>query len=293
MKVSILVAAYNAEAFIVETIQSVLQQTFTDWELIIVDDGSNDATAEIVAHMINQDARIKLFKQRNSGAQIARNFAFSASQGQYIVFLDADDRILPAKLALQVELLDSNPDFGLVYGDTWHCDSKMNRLKLESQKNRSTGVMGDVFEEIIKNNIMSVHSAMVRRVCLEDVGVYDSNPQLIADWDLWVRIASKYSFLFNPQPVAEYRIHDFMSAKTDAGMRQIKQRYGVSSKIKLMSRYAALTRRKKAMLDFSDGRFAINFGFRKVAAISYVQTIKLNCFFWRAYFALFFSLFGK
>ena len=113
-RVSILVAAWNAAEYISETILSVQSQSYAAWELVIVDDGSTDGTADILKKYARLDCRIKIYSKSNQGAHIARNFAFERSVGEYIVILDADDRILPDKLKVQVDLLDSNSEYGVV-----------------------------------------------------------------------------------------------------------------------------------------------------------------------------------
>ena len=268
-KVSILVAAFNAEKFINETIESVLSQSYTNWELIIVDDGSTDKTANSVTEFSILDERIRLIQQKNAGAQIARNNAFSASTGEYVVILDADDCLLPEKISKQVSLLDANPEYGLVYGDTWHCDEKLNHICLESKKYPGQHVIGDVFDKIILGNIFAVHSAMVRRICLLEVGLHDINPELIGDWDLWVRVADKYSFLYHPDPVAEYRLHPSMSAQRYSAEKQFRQRMGVAKKIILMPRFKLANKKIHAEFHFTNGRYAHKFGFYEDAIIFY------------------------
>lgn len=275
MRVSILVAAYNAENFIGDTMQSVQQQTYADWELIVVDDGSTDLTAQKVEALAVEDTRIRLIRQRNAGAQIARNCAFAASQGEYIVILDADDRLLPAKLALQVALLDAHPECGLVYGDTWHCDETMAHVRLESQKYPGQHASGDVFAKIVLGNLFAVHAAMVRRDCLLHVGLHDPNPELIADWDLWVRVAEHYAFLYHPEAVAEYRIHGAMSARTDVAHKQYRQRMGMAKKIMAMPRFIELARKQRALFAFANGRFAHKFGLYGDAIKQYMSALGL------------------
>lgn len=273
MKISILVPAFNAEKFISNTILSVKNQNFTEWEMIIVDDGSTDNTVEIINSYAAKDKRIKLFTQKNKGGQIARNVAFSHSSGEYIVLLDADDQILPNKLYRQSEILDENSDYGLVYGDTWHCNDQMMHVQLESLKYPGQHVSGDVYEKIINGNIFAVHSAMVRRKCILDVGLHDENPELIADWDLWVRVAEKYKFLYEPIPVAEYRFHNSMSAKSDGAKKQFVQRMGVANKIQNSSRYKALNSSAKSLFYFCNARFAHRFGLFDQAKKLYAKSI--------------------
>ncbi len=264
-RVSILVAAWNAAAYVSETILSVQSQTYESWELLIVDDGSTDNTAEIVKKYALLDERIKYYFQGNCGAHIARNFAFQKSKGEYIVILDADDRILPEKLSIQVRILDERPDYGVVYGDTWHCDHLMRRLVLESKKYPRQHVSGDIFEDMILGNRFAVHAGMVRRSVLEDVGLHSEKPNLIADWDLWCRVAEKYKFFYDPGAVAEYRIHPGMSAKKDLARKQFDQRMGTAENIRKLVRFKSYASQGVADFNFANVRFAQKFGLRNEA----------------------------
>ncbi|MGM8061435.1 glycosyltransferase family 2 protein [Vogesella indigofera] len=282
-KVSIVVAAYNAAPFIADMILSVKNQIFEDWELVIVDDGSVDDTSAIVRKFAEEDSRIFLLKQKNAGAVIARNVAFSESRGEYIVILDADDRILPEKLLLQVGLLDAQPRYGVVYGDTWFCDDRMNRVELESKKYPLNHVSGDVFEKIVLGNLFAVHSAMVRRICIENVGLHDEEKEVIADWDFWVRVAERYCFFGHKEVVAEYRFHTAMSAKSDGAKLQLKQRVNVVGRIEKLERFFGLPRSVKGDFYFATARFAHKFGFLKEAFHYYVKAIFLFPLNWKAY----------
>lgn len=264
-RVSILVAAWNAAEYISETILSVQSQSYVSWELIVVDDGSTDGTAEILANYALLDQRIKAYWQPNQGAHIARNFAFGKSTGEYIVILDADDRILPNKLKIQVGLLDLNLEYGVVYGDTWHCDKFMNRQVLESKKYPEQHVHGDIFEQILVGNRFAVHAGMLRRAVLNDVGLHSANSILIADWDLWARVAEKYKFFYDREPVAEYRIHPGMSARTDASRKQFNQRMGTARNIEGLERFNSTSIRVKEEFDFANVRFAQKFGLHREA----------------------------
>ncbi|MDO8837370.1 MAG: glycosyltransferase family A protein [Parvibaculum sp.] len=114
VKVSIVLPAYNAEMFVGDAVNSVLSQTCEDWELIVIDDGSNDGTSEVVSGF--NDARIKLIRQPNAGVSTARNRGLRAARGGYITFLDADDLLPPDALKIRAEFLDGNPDVDIVNG---------------------------------------------------------------------------------------------------------------------------------------------------------------------------------
>lgn len=288
--VSIIMAAFNAEDFIGSTIESVRGQTFQDWELVIVNDGSTDKTLAIAEEAKRQDGRIQVIDRLNQGAHIARNIAFQASRGKYIAILDADDRLLPEKLQIQVELLETKREFDVVYGDTWHCDEKMNRLILESEKYRGQQHSGNVFAKIVLGNLFAVHSALTRRECFEETGLHRDERDLIGDWDLWVRVAVNHNFLYHQDPVCEYRLHSQMSARKDASEKQFAQRMGVVRHIEKMPEFKRLGRVKLSTFIFANGRFAQKFHLHKEARNLFIEALKINPINYRAMIMLAYSI---
>jgi glycosyltransferase involved in cell wall biosynthesis len=136
MKISIITPCYNAEPYIARTIQSVQNQTITDWEMIIVDDGSNDNSADIIKDFASKDARIKLFQKENGGSASARNMGLALAQGEFIQFLDADDTIEPTKIERQITLMEQElldvtySDYCMVNEDGTHEDKKGHTFNL-------------------------------------------------------------------------------------------------------------------------------------------------------------------
>ncbi|PMH45951.1 hypothetical protein BCU68_09150 [Vibrio sp. 10N.286.49.B3] len=276
-KVSIIVAAYNASKYIVETILSVMGQSYDNWELIIINDGSTDNTAEIVSQYTN-DKRIILVTQKNTGAVIARNNGFLVSSGEYIIILDADDTLLSDKVELQVNILDSADDVGVVYGDTWHCDEFLNKVSLESEKFPGQQASGNVFEKIINGNLFAVHAAMFRRSLIDRSNIHIVDEYQIADWELWVRLSEKTNFLYLNSPVCLYRLHASMSARTDDNSTQIRQRLGVANVIRKKQKYFELNEKLKSTFEFNNARFCFKFrDYQKAKELSKVS-IKHNMF---------------
>jgi glycosyltransferase involved in cell wall biosynthesis len=203
-KVSVLVPAYNAMEYLPETISSVLNQTYQDFEIIIVNDGSSDHI-EVWAKQLS-DARIHFFSQNNQGLASARNTGLAKAQGEYIAFIDADDLWLPTKLEKQVQILDNNPDIGLVY--TWIAliDENGNH----QGKLRKNHLQGNVWIELTTHNIVECGSvALVKRECFDRVGLFDEDLPFSCseDWDMWLRVAAYYSFGLVKEPLVYYRCH--------------------------------------------------------------------------------------
>ena len=201
-KVTVVIPAYNAMTYLPATLESVLQQTFTDFEVLIINDGSTDGIAAWAAEIA--DARVKLISQENQGLPGARNTGITAAQGEYVAFLDADDLWAPTKLEQQVDCLDSKPDVGLVY--TW--------TLLVDQQGKSTGTVtaahieGNVWEKLLLGDVVgSGSSATIRRSCFEKVGLFDTELSSIEDCDMWVRIAAHYPLAVIKEVLVYYRQH--------------------------------------------------------------------------------------
>jgi glycosyltransferase involved in cell wall biosynthesis len=143
-KVSVVIPAYNAMTYLPETVASVLQQTFSDFELIIVNDGSSDNVMAWASGL--EDPRAKLISQENGGVSKARNTGIAQAQGQYIAFLDADDLWEPTKLKKQVHCLETNPSVGLVY--TW--TAVINQLGQPTRNVWTPNIEGNVWDYLIR-----------------------------------------------------------------------------------------------------------------------------------------------
>jgi glycosyltransferase involved in cell wall biosynthesis len=203
-KVSVLVPAYNAMEYLPKTISSVIDQTYQDFEIIIVNDGSVDEI-ETWAKQLS-DSRIKLVSQANQGLASARNTGLANARGEYIAFIDADDLWLSSKLEKQVQVLDSNPDVGVVYSWIALIDEKGSLLG----KIRKNYAQGNVWVELTTHNIVECGSvALVRRACFDKVGLFDEDLPFSCseDWDMWLRIAPDYKFGLVKEPLVYYRCH--------------------------------------------------------------------------------------
>jgi len=204
--VTVIIPAYQSGRFIEASIASVVAQTTGSWECIVVDDGSTDDTAERVRALAARDARIRYLAQDRQGPSAARNEGFHAARGEYVQFLDADDRIAPTKLERQLALLEANPSLDLVYGDAvYFDDDDPGRLRATlgvADRSGLRGVSGrgeTLVATLVRGNIMVVEAPLVRRRLLEAVGGFDEAQRYVEDWDLWLRGArSGASFQFDP-----------------------------------------------------------------------------------------------
>lgn len=203
-KVSVIIPAYNAMKYLPETLESVLNQTFTNFEVFIVNDGSSDDILEWSNQIA--DSRVKFISQENQGTAVARNTGILKSTGEYIAFLDADDIWEPTKLEKQVDYLDNHPLVGLVYA--WVVVMEENG-KLTNRL-ISNSIEGNVFRTVIESCdsfIPCGSSPMVRRVCFDTLGLFDAATGYVEDADMWIRIGTRYHYGALKEPLVKYRQH--------------------------------------------------------------------------------------
>lgn len=209
-KVSVVIPVFNGEHFIRQTIESVLAQTFQDFEIIVVDDGSTDSTAEIVKAF---GCKVAYQYQPNAGADIAYNAGIAVASGEYVAFLDHDDGWHPEKLAKQVAILDRYPTVGLTYTEVEYVDEHgkaLNKTTWVKKRKVKTDLTGD-FRSILFNKFpCAIPSAMmIRRKILDQIGGFD--PDLPAnghgDVEMCILAGQISQLYFTVRPLTQYRIH--------------------------------------------------------------------------------------
>ena len=202
-KVSVITPVYNQAQFIDKAIESVLKQSYQDFEIIVVNDGSTDNTEATVKGFI--DFRIRyICHSDNRGISAARNTGIRASRGEYIALLDADDEFLPERLGKQVKLLQNkSSDIGVVCAWSFNVDKNGNYISKRCLPKKD----GYIYEDLLSTNPISVPTVLIRRECFEKVGLFDSSLDGQEDWDMWIRIAKYYKFSLIKTLLAKRRIH--------------------------------------------------------------------------------------
>ncbi|MCV3216766.1 glycosyltransferase [Plectonema radiosum NIES-515] len=200
-KISVVIPAYNCAKTIQQTIDSVLNQTFSDFELLIINDGSTDATSNVLSQV--KDLRIKVFSYTNAGGNVSRNRGINHAIGEFISFLDADDIWTPDKLATQLKALKENPTTKVAYSWTDYID--------ENGKFVSSGthisLNGNVYEELlVKNFLENGSNPLICKDALLAVGGFDESLVAGQDWDMWLRLAREFNFVAVPYVQILYRI---------------------------------------------------------------------------------------
>ena len=209
--ISVVIPCYNQAQFLGEAIRSVIYQSYPNLEVIVVDDGSTDETAEVAGRY----PPVRCIRQGNQGLSLARNRGLEASRGEYVVFLDADDRLAAGAIAVGADLLDSHPDCSFVYGNVRLIDANGSRLLNPP----SVKIERDHYLELLRHNhIWSPGAVMYRRSVFDAVGLFDPRVNASADYDLNLRIAMRHPILCHPEVVLEYRKHDSNMTRNFAEM---------------------------------------------------------------------------
>lgn len=202
--VSILTPVYKGKNFITHAIESALGQTYQHIELVIVNDGSPDNSAEVIRPFL-ADPRVKYIEQANAGVATARNTALAHATGDYVGFLDQDDEWMPDKLSLQVNFLESHPDIALVHGRQVCIDD--TGPILDSDFIHIEAVSGHCFPLLFEKNRIAVLTVLARRSAIAEAGGFNPQASRADDYELWLRIAFRHLIGFIDRPVARYRVH--------------------------------------------------------------------------------------
>jgi len=206
-KVSVIMPAFNCGRYIREAMTSVIAQTYKDFELIVVDDGSKDDTKRAVSDFIagNRRYKIKYIYQENKGTAGARNTGIANSCGEYLAFLDCDDVWLPHKLEVQVPVLENDAGAGLVFGGTASFGEV--RAQPPASETQDLSKLNHNITGLFAGSYISTLTVMIRKACLEKAGSFDEALSIVEDYDLWLRIAKYYGLVYVDSLVAKYRVH--------------------------------------------------------------------------------------
>jgi len=231
--VDIIVPAFNAAKYLPFALQSVLSQTFEDWRVLLVDDGSTDNTEQVVASFRDRfGSRIQYIRQENRGLPAARNTAIRASSGEFLALLDADDVWFPNRLEESLKILRARPQAGLSYGGITGIDSegRIGDTFVGNQRYAEGNIAPYIYMRKVE---LPCPTMTFRRKCIEQVGLFDETMRATEDRDLWLRIALRYEVAFVPKVIAYYRV-SANSMSTDpermllAQVQFIEKHYGAT-----------------------------------------------------------------
>jgi len=208
-RISVVVPVHDGAVWLGEAVESVRRQSYDAWELVVVDDGARDGSAEVAERVAAVDTRVRLVRQANAGALAARRTGLRASSGAAVVFLDADDRLRPDALARFAAALDRRTDAIVVYGDRVLADRQGRVFGSERGALLAPRPSGDVLLRLLRRNFLSTPGqACVRVAALDDADSWPVDLHRMADWYVWCRLACRGAFAYVGRgPVLEYRMH--------------------------------------------------------------------------------------
>jgi len=232
-RVSAVIPTHNRAEFLPDALDSVWKQTYRPIELIVIDDGSEDNTQAVVqqwTEKFNHDAAftVRYIYQENKGANAARNKGIAAATGEYVAFLDSDDRWLPEKLTKQVAVFQKESAIGDVYCGLYHVDLKSGTRLDDAQVNYLSGWL--LRSLLIRDVTTPTACHVVKKDCFKEVGFFDESLPARQDWDMWIRVASQYKIDCVPEVLVEQREHAGSRVRSNPmneieAARQIFQKY--------------------------------------------------------------------
>ena len=231
--ISVVVPLYNRADLIVDTLDSVLQQSYRPLEIVVVDDGSKDNSQARVQDwaglLQDNEVQVKLVSQENAGANAARNRGVEESQGKYIAFLDSDDCWLPDKLSKQLAAFAANEDVGGVYCGLRNVDLETGEKEPLMPR---TYPQGNIIREMLIHDVTAPTSCwMVRKSAILSVGLFDVTLPARQDWDMWIRLSAHYRIACVPDVLVEMGNHPGERVRSD-GNREISAHHIIFDKYK-------------------------------------------------------------
>ena len=215
--VTVVIPVYNGENYLHEAIDSVLQQTFKDVEVIVVDDGSTDSTGSIVEHYAEQHpALVRGLRKENGGTATALNAGIRAAKGKYVAWLSHDDRFVPHKLETQLRILREQPEVVGIYSDYAYIDAAGKQIGgARSTVYPPTQMMRHLLQCVFING----STLLIERRCFEEVGYFDETLRYTHDAMMWLKLVDSYQLAYCPETLSAYRLHATQQTHTSPAIR--------------------------------------------------------------------------
>jgi glycosyltransferase involved in cell wall biosynthesis len=284
-RVGVIIPVYNGALYIDKCIQSVLAQTFQDFEIVVVDDGSTDNTAQVVQAI--SDTRVEYVYQANRGPSAARNTGIRCSRGDFIAFLDSDDLWLPSKLEKQLQCFNQAEGAGLVHCSVIIVDAAGNVVRCQEARSE-----GRILDDLLLENSIATSSTMVPRKVLEHVGLFPEGVSRGEDWALWMRIAANYPVAAVQIPLVVYTLLPGGLAKNAIALRDDMLR-SLAQAFDSFARHRAHLRRKAtARVYFGAGAVLGTVGHQDEARKELLKSLRLDPCILGAYWRLLLTLLG-
>jgi len=272
-KVSVILPCYNGARWIGQSIESVLAQTYKNFELIVVDDGSTDNSRKIISSYL-YDERVRYIYQENRGFSNALNRGIRESRGEFIGFIGQDDLYMPNKLQVQVEYFDEHKDVDLVHSNYCSIDSSGRIMKVRDIKVPRFSSRGKLIEYLFINNFIGFETALVKRRCFDKVGLFDERMVGFSDHDMWLRIAGEFNIAYIDLVLVKKREHELQFSKV-AVEKCLRDEFLMT--IKAIKRYPFLekaVRKKLAGLYYTWGITMLEKGVNGEAKQKFLRVIQ-------------------
>lgn len=220
-KISIQVCCYNSEKYLEDTLESIVAQTYKDWELVVVNDGSCDSTEDIVKRFVKRGIPIVYHFQKNRGFAAARNKAIELSSGEWIAILDHDDLWYPEKLQIQSRSIERYPNAALHFSNSeWFTDDNTVIKNTVEPGRFKTGITEDAFVKLVGQGcFIDSETVIIRKSALRECGSFNEGYRYIVDYDLFIRLTHKYSEVYYEDMVlAKWRVHLSQASQSMKGV---------------------------------------------------------------------------
>lgn len=275
--VSVLLTCYNGERWIAQTLQSVCAQTYPDWELIVVNDGSTDGSQAVIDRFMDLRIRRRI-QQAHCGIPGARNRGLREALGAFVSVLDQDDLWHPHRLAQQIAYLNANPEVGVVYTNADHIDTEGRVIGVRYRTPPGAGWLLETF--LRRGLAVPIGTILARRECLTAVGPFNERLYGCDDYDLLVRLASRFRFGYLDECLTQLRYHPGSAWLSD---RMLLDHFIIAHEFAVrFPRYAAWIRRFEAAAYYRYGRYLQEQGERRRARAEFLKALKTNPTLWRA-----------
>lgn len=288
-KVSVIIPTYNRAKLVSDAIDSVLKQTYKDYEIIVVDDGSTDNTRESIS---KYHEHIIYLRQPNQGPGAARNNGIKRSTGEFIAFLDSDDLWLPERLKMGVAMLETNKDVGLVYSNSYRLvdGKRMERTYFDNYKPYG----GFVFKQLYFQDFIPTTSVILRKECFTKLGLFDGGLPLCEDYDMWLRISSCFQLEYIDKALVLHRRHSCNLISDIVALHKMQKKVLEETYLRypsLVKYFRRDARKRITLVSYLSCRYLVEEKRYEEAIGEIKKSIKLNILNWKIYILFLFSLF--
>lgn len=274
-KVSVIMPCFNHAQFVADSISSILKQSYHDFELIVVDDGSKDESGQVIIEFAKCDDRVvPILRSTNGGEAKSRNDAMRKAQGELISFCDSDDLWEPHKLDIQVKHLMRHTNIGFLHGDS----ILINEIGVPTGQQfsslfpRGCKLRGEAFFELCVSNHVNVPTVMIRCECVAAAGFFEEEFTYLTDWVYWTKVARRARFDYIATPLAKYRIHSRSTSKN----RKEYSKYRAEAYAFFLKRFDAMPRLLQAEMEYLAGVSALDAGEQAKARLHFLNALVRN-----------------